>query len=615
MLKKEELLSVATDAPESFKYAYLGDFEQTKYQVEYSKESMNSVDAFGRNILHYAAASGNTILCQYLVERVGMDIGSADKNMLTPFEIAYKLEHTELLEYFTERFGAPYEELYHNPIRRGFFPDPSVVCVGEDFYMVNSTFIFFPCIPISHSRDLVHWEIIGFAITNPEWSMLGDLEGGRGYWAPDISYDGERFYIAATLRGNGDAKGCRKQIVVSSERPEGPYSKPVIIDEDGIDPSIFHENGRHYMLLNRGARIFELDASCTRKISEPKLLYYGSHKRNPEGPHLLKKDDYYYLFLAEGGTGMGHRVTVARSRTIDGIYEPCPYNPIMRQDNPDAPIQRAGHGKAVKTPNGDWYMVYLCGRRLGDKYSMLGRETALDKLEWTVDGWPIVNSLNGPSNISKLPSLPVYEPDLSKEFSNSYLTTREPELDWLRYDGSEIILKGSNARLSSVDARNLYLKRQSEFNFETEAVLRKPELSEGQEAGMTFYYDENSWVNFFLTKENGQYKLVVLENIGQEINIAAQTDVIADFDEIKFLVKVSGLRRKFMYQLCGNEYTDDAITDSHGCVTLCELDNVFYLSDEGISMGKRFTGALYGLYAYRGKDELYVNFIGFKSRT
>lgn len=605
-MKKEELITVDVNALKSFKAAYLGDYEQTKYMVEYSKESMNGVDSLGRNILHYAAASGNTELCKYLVERVGMDMGSADKQMLTPFEIAYKLEHTELLNYFAEKFGASYEELYHNPIRRGFFPDPSVVCVGEDFYMVNSTFIFFPCIPISHSKDLVHWEIIGYAITNPEWSMLSDLEGGRGYWAPDISYDNGKFYIAATLRGNGDGPGCRKQIVVSSDHPEGPYSKPVIIDEDGIDPSIFHENGRHYMLLNRGARIFELDETCTKKISEPKLLYYGSHKRNPEGPHLLKKDDYYYLFLAEGGTGMGHRVTVARSKTIDGIYEPCPYNPIMRQENPDAPIQRAGHGKAVKTLKGEWYMVYLCGRRLEDKYSMLGRETALDKLEWTVDGWPIVNELKGPSNISKLPSLPIYKPDLSEDFNKAYLTTREPEKDWLKYDGSEIILKGSKVRLSSVDARNLYLRRQSEFDFVTEAVLKKPELSEGQEAGMTFYYDENSWVNFYLTREKDGYKLMVLENIGQEIKLAAKTEALADFEKIRFRVKVRGLKREFLYELL-----DQNTSDNQSCVTLCQLDNVYYLSDEGVSIGKRFTGALYGLYAYRGDGELYAHFTRF----
>ena len=236
------------------------------------------------------------------------------------------------------------------------FPDPSIVRVGKDYYMVNSSFIFFPCIPISHSKDLIHWEIIGHAVTEPEWASLDELEGGRGYWAPDISYDNGKFYITATYRLNDTGTVYRKQIVVSSEKPEGPYSKPAIIDEDGIDPSIFHEDGRHYMLLNRGARILELNADCTKQISEAELLYYGDQKRAPEGPHLLKKDGYYYLFLAEGGTGAGHRISVARSKTLMGNYEPCPYNPIMRQMDEGAAIQRCGHGKPVCTQNGEWYI-------------------------------------------------------------------------------------------------------------------------------------------------------------------------------------------------------------------------------------------------------------------
>lgn len=123
--------------------------------------------------------------------------------------------------------------------------------------MVNSSFIFYPCIPVSHSKDLIHWKIIGYAITEPEWAALDDLEGGRGYWAPDISYYKGRFYITATYRLNDTGNVYRKQIVVSSDKPEGPYSKPAIIDEDGIDPSIFNDDDGRYMLLNRGARIFE----------------------------------------------------------------------------------------------------------------------------------------------------------------------------------------------------------------------------------------------------------------------------------------------------------------------------------------------------------------------
>lgn len=173
-------------------------------------------------------------------------------------------------------------------------------------------------------------------------------------------------------------------MVVTAQRPEGPYSEPVLFEEDGIDPSLFHDtDGRHYMLLNRGARIFEVDAQATRRLSETTLLYYGSCKRAPEGPHLLKKDGWYYLFLAEGGTGMGHRETVARSRNLHGPYEPSPYGPVLRQWDERALIQRCGHAKPVSTPDGRWYLVYLCGRALEGQWTLLGRETALDPIQWT----------------------------------------------------------------------------------------------------------------------------------------------------------------------------------------------------------------------------------------
>ena len=271
--------------------AKTGNLNLVRYIVEYSRASMNITDKNQKNMLHYAAMSGNVATCKYLVERVGLSPLSGDINLLTPYEIAHENKFFDLEEYFQEETGAPLEKMYHNPIRTGMYPDPSIVRVGEDYYMVNSSFIYYPCIPVSTSKDLIHWKIIGYAITNPEWAGLQHLEGGRGYWAPDISYYKGRFYITATYRLNDDGTVYRKQIVVSSDRPEGPYSKTAVIDEDGIDPSIFNDDdGRRYMLLNRGARIFELNEDATAQISKATLLYYGDQKRAPEGPHLLKKD-------------------------------------------------------------------------------------------------------------------------------------------------------------------------------------------------------------------------------------------------------------------------------------------------------------------------------------
>lgn len=596
--------------------AKAGDFAIVKYIVEYSRASMNTVDDENRTILHYAAMSGDLEMNRYLVEKVGMGITAGDKNLITPYQIAWERDDKELIAYYKEQVGAEYNEMYHNPIRTGMFPDPSIVRVGEDYYMVNSSFIFFPCIPISHSRDLVHWEIIGHAITNPAWARLDELEGGRGYWAPDISYDNGMFYITATYRLNDTGTVYRKQIVVSSDKPEGPYSEPAIIDEDGIDPSIFHEDGRHYMLLNRGARIFELSGDCKKQISEASLLYYGDQKRAPEGPHLLKKDGYYYLFLAEGGTGPGHRISVARSKELMGNYEPCPYNPIMRQMDEKAAIQRCGHGKPVCTQNGEWYMVYLCGRKVEGSYSILGRETALDPVTWTADGWPIVNQLKGPSVLQLMPKITSNaqreendahartDAPLSQTmtFTNGlpieFITPRPPEADGIRMQDGKLIIKGSRAPLSDVRARNILVRRQCDFCFKAEAEFKVPELYDGQEAGITCYYDENTWVCFFVSREKENYFLQVKEHIGKEDISHMKEELIDSVGEQYVLgVETRYLRRQFYYGKIGKERKN-----------VTELSNVYYLCDEGISMGKRFTGAMVGMYGYAGKQPLFVEF-------
>ncbi len=591
--------------------ARMGNLPIVKYIVEYSRASMNLVDANNRTILHYGAEGGDVEVNRYLVEKVGMDICAGDKKRITPYQIAYEAKNATLLKYYESVVGAKYEEMYHNPIRTGMFPDPSIVRVGEDYYMVNSSFVFFPCIPISHSRDLIHWEIIGHAITNPEWAALEELEGGRGFWAPDISYDNGKFYIAATYRLNDTGTIYRKQFIMSSDKPEGPYSKPAIIDEDGIHPAIFHGDGRHYMLLNRGARIVELNEECTAKIGEASLLYYGDMKRAPEGPHLLKKDGYYYLFLAEGGTGPGHRITVARSKTLMGNYEPCPYNPIMRQMDEKAAIQRAGHGKPVCTQNGEWYMVYLCGRMIGDGYSMLGRETALDPITWTADGWPLVNMGNGPSALQIKPDLPKWSTTKDERFK--WVTPRAPEQDGVCFLEKGYRVKGSRFPLSSVEARNILLQRQTGFCFTAKAVMKVPQLAIGQEAGVTCYYDENTWVNFYLGRNEAGLYVQVKEHIGTK-DIVHQAESLLMLQLmaygrqkkdvfITFYVDTEYLNRKFSYEI-GTER-----------VQLANLDNVYYLCDEGIRMGKRFTGAMIGMYAYAGETPLEVEFAEFTYET
>ncbi len=601
----------------AFLAAKTGNLEIVKYIAEYSMASMNIVDKDNKNILHYGAMSKSTDVCRYLVEKIGMSPTAGDNNLLTPYEMAVNDNNTELVEYFKSVVGCDIENMYHNPIRTGFYPDPSIVRVGTDYYMVNSSFIYFPCIPISHSTDLVNWHIIGYAITNPEWANIDKLEGGRGYWAPDISYYEGKFYITATYRMNDDGTVYRKQIVVSSEKPEGPYSKPAIIDEDGIDPSIFtDDDGRRYMLLNRGARIFELDKNAEKQISEAQMIYYGDNKRAPEGPHILKKDGYYYLFQAEGGTGIGHRISVARSKELKGNYEPCPYNPIMRQMDENSIIQRCGHGKPVMTQNGQWYMVYLCGRKItgknGEPCSILGRETALDPITWTADGWPIVNNLKGPSYLQKKPDLPetIWEENNRTDFSakdlfSIWTFSRTPENDGYKIKDGRLLLKGSVNDMDSMLSKNILLRRQTAFCFIAECEMKVPKLDKGQDVGITCYYDENTYLKFAVfCEESGSLIIRVLEKIGDNV-IKHSSVPVKEKDSVYFKVVTRGIKRTFYASFDGKNYDE-----------ILQLDNVYYLCDEGLKKGKRFTGAMVGMYAYSGEkgnsEPLFAEFVSFK---
>lgn len=599
--------------PYAFIAVMQGDMALTRYIVEYSMASMNTKDADYRGVLHYAVMSGRADTIPYLIERVGLSALEGDSRLITPWDIAHKEHFAQIEQYFETYYQVKYEDTYHNPIRTGMYPDPSIIRVGEDYYMVNSTFIFFPCIPVSHSRDLLSWEIIGYAITNPAWAHVDELEGGRGYWAPDISYHNGRYYITATYRLNDTDGPRRRQLVVSADRPEGPYSEPFYIEEDGIDPSLFHDDdGRSYMLLNRGARILELDLEKRRQLSPATLLYYGDHKRAPEGPHLLKKDGWYYLFEAEGGTGEGHRITVSRSRTLMGTYEPCPYNPIMRQWLPDAPIQRCGHGKPVMTQNGDWYMVYLCGRMIAGKYSMLGRETALDKLTWTADGWPIVNRLQGPGCQQRKPLPAVSGAVLPHDtgfgrdkLSCDFMTPRTPTEHGIEVSDGVLTLEGSRADLSSTAAKNIVVRRQEDFCFTAGVHMDCSALSDGQDAGMTCYYDENTYIKYGVFYKNGRYMLQVVEKIDTDEHISLSADItdsiMAGTSGIKLQIATAYLQRTFRYATGGDAFS-----------TLGVLDNVYYLCDEGIRKGKRFTGAMVGVYAFAGNCGTHVTFKDFQ---
>ena len=579
-------VSAPVDKEILFKTAEEGNIKRLKEIIEYTGTNLDQRDDEGNDTLHYAALSDDRETLEYLVERCSFSPLRGNRRGITPYDVAYKGKKNISLEYFGEVTGFKYEEGYHNPVERGFFPDPSLIRVGDDYYMVNSSFHFFPCIPISHSVDLVHWKVIGYAITNPEWAELDDKDGGRGYWAPDISYSDGRFYITATLRCNDDSEEKRVQMVTSSTSPEGPYCRPSWIHDDGIDPSLFHDDdGKKYMLLNRGARIFQLSSDCSEKIGEASLLWLGVCRKNPEGPRVMKKDGYYYLFLAEGGTGMGHRVTVARSKTLYGPYEPCPHNPIVRQNDESQLLQCCGHGMVVDTPEGDWYIAYLTLRRSPDGYGFTGRETCIDPLVWDKDGWPLVNGGKGPGVFSRIPK----KTKSTKEYPDAeyypawkgklWNTPRALSLDKIKTKGDSLLLEGSGVDLNSKASRSVLLERQSEFEFSAQCVLDTDTIKEGESAGIASYYDENSYIKFGIAVKDGKKGILLSEYVGdgyKEISFTAVDGIVGD---VVLREECYGKRRVFS-------------TSSYSFT----VEDAVYLSSEGLVKGKRFTGAMVGIY-------------------
>lgn len=490
---------------------------------------------------------------------------------------------------------------YCNPVKRGFFPDPSVIRVGSDYYMVNSSFQYFPAIPISHSTDLVHWEIVGHAITNNDWLDLSETMDSRGIWAPDISYHNGRFYIFATLRFNNNDKSngpMRCQLVMTSDMPEGPYSKPVVLPIDNIDPSHFvDDDGRHYMIIAPGITVVPLNDDCTKVTGEPVQVWQGTGERCPEGPHILKKDGWYYAILAEGGTGYGHGINTGRSASLYGPYEPSPHNPVMRQLDPDSPIQRTGHGKLVQTQNGDWWVTYLCGRPNGGHYTTIGRETALDPVQWTEDGWFTVNNGKGPSLEQICPVLPqsnypTFEKDDfdDTELNINWEFVRNPDFNSfsLTERRGYARIYTQSGQLFELNSKNTLVHREEELCYTAETALEfAPEDTE--QAGLTCYYSTATYARLSLCKRNNSrcIELAINRNRGEEIIALAEN---VPEGKIYMRVEVEHLTRKFYYG-----------TDKDNMTLLYTLENCIFLCDEGVPDDpKRHTGTLVGIYANSG---------------
>ncbi len=290
--------------------------------------------------------------------------------------------------------------MIQNPILPGFHPDPSICRVGDDIYLVTSSFSFFPGVPIFHSRDLAHWEQLGYVLDRKEQLPCGYEMLSGGIFAPTIRYNNGTYYMITTNM----SMGC-KNFIVTAKDPKGPWSDMHVIEgADGIDPSLFFDDdGKAY--YTGTTRVDEADGSCQaiwgsqidldemKLVGERRILWKGAlaHAYAPEGPHIYKKDGWYYLMIAEGGTEHMHSVTISRCDTVLGAYEGYLGNPILthRHLGKMYPICNVGHADLVELPDGSWYMVMLASRLMDGYHKILGRETFIAPVTWE-DGWPVV---------------------------------------------------------------------------------------------------------------------------------------------------------------------------------------------------------------------------------
>jgi xylan 1,4-beta-xylosidase len=281
-----------------------------------------------------------------------------------------------------------------NPILPGFYPDPSICRVGEDFYLVNSSFEYFPGVPLWHSRDLLNWRQLGHVLTRPSQLPLpAGVAASDGIYAPTIRHHAGRFYLVTThmpTLGN---------FLVHTTDIHGEWSEPVKIAQGGIDPSLhFEADGRCFFTSNgtfwapvRGAYQCEINPLTGEQLTPSRFIWPGFGGSYPEASHLFKRGEYYYVTMAEGGTSECHMVTIARSREPYGPFENCPHNPLLTHRSLMSEVQATGHADFVEDQNGRWWAVFLGYRYSEYAFHPLGRETYIAPIAWTDDGWPVIN--------------------------------------------------------------------------------------------------------------------------------------------------------------------------------------------------------------------------------
>jgi xylan 1,4-beta-xylosidase len=484
---------------------------------------------------------------------------------------------------------------FTNPILSGFYADPSICRVGDDYYLVHSTFEYFPGVPIFHSKDLVHWRQIGHVLTRKSQLPLENMRASGGIFAPTLRYHDGTFYLVTTnVWGTGN-------FYVTATDPAGPWSEPVPLDREGIDPSLFFDDdGKVYYIRHVGGGdgyIGQqlLNVATGKLEGEMKEIWGGTGGVWAEGPHMYKKDGKYYLMISEGGTSYNHKVTIARSDSPWGPFEACPHNPILTHaDRPEHPIQALGHADLVETPDG-WWAVFLGIRPQGGRFHHLGRETYLAPVTWDNKGWPWIGDKGAIEFETEAPALSALPTKTTTGMADSRDDFDEPSLglawnflrnpherDWsLTERPGSLRLKGSAVTLNDQDSPAFVGRRQTFLAGGIATQLDFEPRHENEEAGLTIRGNDANHFDLGVTLRDGRRQVFFRKVLaGKTVEPVATADLPSG--SVTLSVEARPLEYRFFYVAHGGTPVELADAPTRE------------LSTEKIG---GFTGAYFGLYA------------------
>ncbi|WP_294319506.1 glycoside hydrolase family 43 protein [uncultured Sphingomonas sp.] len=501
---------------------------------------------------------------------------------------------------------------YRNPILSGYYPDPSVIRVGQDYYLVLSSFAHYPGLPIFHSRDLVNWTQIANAIDRPEQLDFSGRRVSEAVFAPDMSFHDGTFYIVNTC------VQCRGNFVITAKDPKGPWSNPIWLPFEGIDPSIYWEGDKAYIVNNRAPNetprydghraiwVQEYDWRAGKMVGESTQLINGGVDitRKPvwiEGPHIFRKDAWYYLTAAEGGTSVNHSQVVFRSKALRGPFVPWSGNPILTQrdlpnDRAD-PVSAAGHAELVQTQNGDWWATFLAVRPYGDDYYNIGRETFLLPVTWK-DGWPTIlpagQRVPFVADRPKLPRQPAPKLPISGDFAYvdefdgsklamQWIGVRTPKAPVYRLAKGELLIDGGAAIGDQNGVPGFVGRRQQHHIASMATTVRFTPYKDGDRAGLAAMQSDESYLFFGVTRIGGKQVVALYTRAKGAEQLVASAPLSGNMP-VTLTLRADRGTMAVDYAIGGNRRT------------LAKDVDIRFLSTR---MAGGFTGTIVGPYAYR----------------